>query len=214
MGCEYDANSWRGLGFGLANRTEVSVGRVIVPLVYKVNDHLQIAARGIGPELPDMASLGSGQAQTLPMGGSRSFVVHWDDNVVSSPIGPPSRTMYDQVFVVPISMGLPGAGAVNGFLAATATNPGFAQITHVDDAENTEWVRYDFFDVAHSQIVRDAPDGLWMLYRTLTHSGRPVLIQTVETSLLPGSGGSNGGGSPLGGSGGGQAMMAPVAAPA
>lgn len=44
MGCEYDANSWRGLGFGLKNRTEVSVGRVIVPLVYRVNDKLQIAA--------------------------------------------------------------------------------------------------------------------------------------------------------------------------
>ena len=44
MGCEYDASSWRGLGFGLKNRTEVSVGRVIVPLVYKVSDTLQIGA--------------------------------------------------------------------------------------------------------------------------------------------------------------------------
>ena len=44
MGCEYDADSWRGLGFGLKNRTEVSVGRVIVPLVYKVNETLQIGA--------------------------------------------------------------------------------------------------------------------------------------------------------------------------
>ena len=44
MGCEYDANSWRGLGFGLKNRTEVSVGRVIVPLVYRVSDTLQIGA--------------------------------------------------------------------------------------------------------------------------------------------------------------------------
>ncbi|MFI5336824.1 MAG: OmpP1/FadL family transporter [Opitutales bacterium] len=44
MGCEYDANSWRGLGFGLKNRTEVSVGRFIVPVVYKVSDQLQIGA--------------------------------------------------------------------------------------------------------------------------------------------------------------------------
>jgi len=44
MGCQYDANSWRGLGFGLENRTEVSVGRVIAPLVWKVNDRLHIAA--------------------------------------------------------------------------------------------------------------------------------------------------------------------------
>lgn len=44
MGCEYDANSWRGLGFGLVNRTEVSVGRAIVPVAWKVNDHLYLAA--------------------------------------------------------------------------------------------------------------------------------------------------------------------------
>ncbi len=44
MGCEYDPDSWRGLGFNLKNRTEVSVGRAIVPLVYQINDQLQIAA--------------------------------------------------------------------------------------------------------------------------------------------------------------------------
>lgn len=44
MGCEYDADSWRGLGFGLKNRTEVSVGRLIVPLVYKFSETLQIGA--------------------------------------------------------------------------------------------------------------------------------------------------------------------------
>lgn len=42
MGCEYEGNSWRGLGFGLENRTEVSVGRVIVPVAWKVNDRLQL----------------------------------------------------------------------------------------------------------------------------------------------------------------------------
>jgi len=44
MGCEYDKDSWRGLGFGLQNRTEVSVGRAIVPLAYKVNEQLSLAA--------------------------------------------------------------------------------------------------------------------------------------------------------------------------
>jgi long-chain fatty acid transport protein len=44
MGCEYDEGSWRGLGFGLKNRTEVSVGRLIVPVVYKVNEKLHVAA--------------------------------------------------------------------------------------------------------------------------------------------------------------------------
>lgn len=44
MGCEYDGNSWRGLGFGLENRTEVSVGRVILPLAWKVSDRLRLGA--------------------------------------------------------------------------------------------------------------------------------------------------------------------------
>lgn len=44
MGCEYGANSWRGLGFGLVNRTEVSVGRAIIPIAWKVNDRLHLAA--------------------------------------------------------------------------------------------------------------------------------------------------------------------------
>ena len=44
MGCQYDGSTWRGLGFNLENRTEVSVGRVIAPLAWKVNDQLSIAA--------------------------------------------------------------------------------------------------------------------------------------------------------------------------
>lgn len=44
MGCEYKASSWRGLGFNLENRTEVSVGRFIAPVSYKVNDRLHVAA--------------------------------------------------------------------------------------------------------------------------------------------------------------------------
>lgn len=44
MGCEYGADTWRGLGFNLKNLTEVSIGRIIAPLVYRVNDKLQVAA--------------------------------------------------------------------------------------------------------------------------------------------------------------------------
>lgn len=44
MGCKYAGDTWRGLGFGLENRTEVSVGRVIAPLAWKVNDRLSVAA--------------------------------------------------------------------------------------------------------------------------------------------------------------------------
>lgn len=43
MGCRYEGDTWRGLGFGLENRTEVSVGRVIAPLAWRVNDQLSVA---------------------------------------------------------------------------------------------------------------------------------------------------------------------------
>ena len=44
MGCEYDPNSWRGLGFNLVNRTEVSIGRAILPVAYRVNERLTLGA--------------------------------------------------------------------------------------------------------------------------------------------------------------------------
>lgn len=44
MGCQYSPDSWRGLGFGLQNRTEVSIGRVIAPLAWRINDQLSVAA--------------------------------------------------------------------------------------------------------------------------------------------------------------------------
>ncbi len=44
MGCEYTPDSWRGLGFNLENRTEVSVGRAIAPIAWNVNDRLILAA--------------------------------------------------------------------------------------------------------------------------------------------------------------------------
>ncbi len=43
MGCQYAGDTWRGLGFGLENRTEVSVGRAIVPVAWQVNDRLHLA---------------------------------------------------------------------------------------------------------------------------------------------------------------------------
>lgn len=44
MGTEYNPNSWLGLGNNLVNRTEVSVGRVILPFAYQVNERLHIGA--------------------------------------------------------------------------------------------------------------------------------------------------------------------------
>lgn len=44
MGCQYAPDTWRGLGDNLENRTEVSVGRLIAPLAWNVNDKLTVAA--------------------------------------------------------------------------------------------------------------------------------------------------------------------------
>ena len=44
MGCQYSPDTWRGLGYNLENRTEISVGRLIAPLAWNVNDKLTLAA--------------------------------------------------------------------------------------------------------------------------------------------------------------------------
>lgn len=42
MGTEYGSSSFMSMGAGLENRTELSVGRVILPLAYNVNDKLTV----------------------------------------------------------------------------------------------------------------------------------------------------------------------------
>ncbi len=42
MGTEYGSNSFMSMGAGLENRTELSVGRIIVPLTYDINDKLVV----------------------------------------------------------------------------------------------------------------------------------------------------------------------------
>ncbi|MBL9207614.1 MAG: outer membrane protein transport protein [Opitutaceae bacterium] len=44
MGCEYEGSTWRGLGYNLENATEVSVGRLIAPISWRVNERLHLAA--------------------------------------------------------------------------------------------------------------------------------------------------------------------------
>ncbi|MCB1049654.1 MAG: outer membrane protein transport protein [Acidobacteria bacterium] len=43
MGCAYPADSWLGMDYGLTQRSEVSVGRLIVPLAYQVNPRFALA---------------------------------------------------------------------------------------------------------------------------------------------------------------------------
>ena len=65
MGCEYLPDSWRGLGFGLENRTEVSIGRAIVPFAMKVTDKLHLAA--------SIDFVWAGMDLKMAMGGAQFF---------------------------------------------------------------------------------------------------------------------------------------------
>lgn len=157
---------------------------------------LLIAQRGIGaPTLPNLANLQGNQAGRI--GGQRSFVAQWSPNiVVGGGAGQPAVTVQQQLrwrcYVVPISLPVPGASQVNGFLAANAQNPQLAQITHLDDAEHTEWVRYDTFDSTNGQLVRDDPAALNRVYDVIV-SGGDVAVQVPPTG-----GGGGGGGGPGG----------------
>ena len=75
MGCEYDRNSWRGLGFGLTNRTEVSVGRAIVPLSWKVNEklHLAVTADFVWAGMDLQMAMSGAQFMDLVMPTSQQF---------------------------------------------------------------------------------------------------------------------------------------------
>lgn len=65
MGCEYLPDSWRGLGFGLENRTEVSIGRAILPFAIKVTDKLHLAA--------SIDFVWAGMDLKMAMGGAQFF---------------------------------------------------------------------------------------------------------------------------------------------
>jgi type II secretory pathway pseudopilin PulG len=65
------------------------------------------------------------------------------------------------VFVVPLSIPVVGAAGSFGF-PQNANGSELAQITHIADAENTEWVRYD--TVAGDHLVRNGAEAMEDLY--------------------------------------------------
>ena len=103
-------------------------------------------------------------------------------------------------FVIPISLGVTGAGALTAFPTPSAGFSEFAQITNLDDASKTEWMRYD--EIREDHLVRCAPDALRAAYtaavRLTWDDGAPVDPPAV----------------PPGGGGGGSALFALAAPPA
>jgi hypothetical protein len=160
---------------------------------------LNIAARGNAiPELIDLKEIPQGIANIV--GGKRSFVSTWDPGIYWGTI-PAQNYLSLRTYVVPISLAIPGAAQAD-YLAANPKDPHFAQLTHVLDAENTEWVRYDYFETGQLQLVRDAPATLVQVWTTFG-SGNPLGPFTLPTGGGTGGGGTGGGGTGGGGAGGG-----------
>jgi len=152
---------------------------------------LQIAERGIGPNvLPNLGSLTADEAALI--GGQRSFVADWNDNLT---FGAANQLVQDRfewrTFVVPISFAVPGVSDVRSFLAAKKGDSQFAQVTRVDDAEFTEWIRYDYVDTARNQLVRDDPEALVKNVYEILVGARDL---DVIPPIPPGGGGGTGGG--------------------
>ncbi len=111
----------------------------------------------------------SGGAGDVIGGDARAFVLRWNSAVQfgDDPQAPTADTLLRaQTFVVPVSLPAPGANDLT-FLPGTAGQSEFAQITRLDLAELTEWVRYDAIDVANGQLVRADPLAYLNVYNLL-----------------------------------------------
>ena len=156
---------------------------------------LRIAQRGVAANtLPNL-----GAVQGALIGGLRSFVVDWSPNIyIGGGAGQPAVQVLTRLawrcYVLPISIPVPGASTAAGFLAADLQNPRLAQFTRPTEAEYTEWVRYDYFDAANGQLVRDEPAALERVYRVIVGGGE-IEIQVPPTG---GGGGGGPGGGPSG----------------
>jgi hypothetical protein len=158
---------------------------------------LQIVARGhvVAAELPNYA------AAVGSVGGSRAFVTDWGN--ISTNDGSGWTLIGDRpswrAYVVPISIAVPNATGLAGFVTAQAGDSEFAQITQVDSAELTEWVRYDWFDENRGFLVRDDVEALDALRAEAAPGGGGPQVNNDPQ-------GPGGPGGPGGGGGGGQAV--------
>lgn len=152
---------------------------------------LRLASRG--DAVGELANYSSYVDDDVGLGGRRAFVIQWDEWPQFGGDPAIARTMYTrQTFVVPISVSAPGATDLN-FLPATNGQSQFAQFTHPNDAELTEWVRYDFIESGSGQLVRDGIEALRAAQGMLI-GNRPQDDLDDPVPGGPGGGGGGGGG--------------------
>ncbi len=170
----------------------------------------------------------------------RAFIVDWSQSILlSNPddptqyVDPDTRLEYE-VFVLPISVPCPGAAS--HFLDPRTSQPPvqiqtnnttvakyvseYAQFVESQQAERTEWVRYDEINSEH--LVRNEDGALRSLFGALTRRGYDDITEG-QAPVGPGGGGGGGGtggtgtggtgAGGLGGTGGGAplAMLSPSA---
>jgi len=156
-----------------------------------------------GHQLSELKKL---QGASLPngIGGSRAFVIQ-HENVVNAQGQPLQQFLGWSLFVVPISIPVPGGGGALGFPSPPGPESEFAQLTRLGaDRPLTEWVRYD--EVVNEHLVRDEPAALERLHNAVLEN---VLTGDAD---VPGSLTGN----PVGGTTGpmvANAFVVPGAAP-
>jgi len=177
---------------------------------------LLIAARGVDAELPNLRGFAGEDAWMI--GGRRAFIAEYAGHYQANGA---DLHMSWRCYVVPISLGVSSAESLRtSDPSATEEESRLLQITHLQDAELTEWVRYDYQDSA-GQFVRDDPRTLIDVYNRIAS---PITIPpptgggtggggTGGTGGTGGGGTAGAGGTGDGGTGGGGALFASVARP-
>lgn len=126
---------------------------------------LQIDQWGIdGSFFPQL----NNQTQTVgQLGGGKAFIVDWEDNIIESgSMQPLDQILSWQTVCVPISV--PCGANANAFLTPANGESEFAQLTELNEAELTEWIRYDHIDASRGDLVRIDEAALESLYEVVS----------------------------------------------
>lgn len=121
------------------------------------------------------------------LGGARQFVFNWNPNWINAAGTPLVNKLDFQTFCIPISVAVPGANP-SSFRQPAGPNSEFAQITRLDDPEQTEWIRYDEIDASLGQLVRSDPQAFVAAYLTFFLGN-----ENIARPIPPGGGGQTGG---------------------
>ncbi|MEZ5978140.1 MAG: hypothetical protein R3F34_07985 [Planctomycetota bacterium] len=138
-------------------------------------DGTRLTGLDFGVDASTIPSLAGDYPTIGEIGVRRAFVTEYGGALLGA--SELNRNLRTQIIVVPISLpcganqvdfleATPAYGAAFSAGASVATERSeFAQLTHTNDAELTEWLRYDF--VVSGEFVRAAPSAFISLYEAI-----------------------------------------------